>query len=203
MTTTIVYLIIAVILVFAAFGAIHLDYKMFWKKYDNAPFNFPFKYKGRTAWHSRACAVAGFIFCKNALGDWCILANQRGKGAPDYNFYYVSPCGYLDYNENGEEAISRESLEECGVDIDSSAFQLYSVQTDPNANKQNVTIRYFVKIDDKTTDDESLIPTITNLGEKDEVADVRWIPIANLKEYNWAFGHKEIIEEIFENKIVM
>lgn len=40
MTTTIVYLIIAVILVFAAFGAIHLDYKMFWKKYDNAPLIF-------------------------------------------------------------------------------------------------------------------------------------------------------------------
>lgn len=192
------FLIIAIILIALVILLRQWENKIWWKKYDAKPFNFPFKYKGRTLWHSRSCAVAGFIFCKNQLGEWCILANQRGKGAPDYQFYHNAVCGYLDFGESSEEAISRETQEECGIYISPNEFKLYGVQSDSSANKQNVTIRYFVKIEDRLTDDPSLDVHITNLGEKDEVADVSWIPISVLKEYNWAFGHKDIIEQIFD-----
>ena len=32
--------------------------------------------------------------------------------------------------------------------------------------------------------------------EKNEVADVKWIQISDLNNYDWAFNHKEIIAKI-------
>ena len=43
--------------------------------------------KGKTFWVSRSCAVAVFVFA-NIKGIWYVLANQRGKGCPDYQGYW-------------------------------------------------------------------------------------------------------------------
>lgn len=41
------------------------------------------EHKGKTLWSGRYCAVSAFIFCKFPDG-WKVLANQRGKGTPDF-----------------------------------------------------------------------------------------------------------------------
>ena len=39
------------------------------------------EHAGETVWVHRSIAVAGFIFCR-INNEWCVLANQRGEGAP-------------------------------------------------------------------------------------------------------------------------
>lgn len=197
------YLVLIIAIVIIAICLIKYSERRWWEKYNECPNNFPFKHHGKTLWYSRSCAVAVFVFCKNALGEWCVLANQRGSGAPDYRFFWNGICGYVDYNESCEQTAIREINEETGISIPIESLQFETVNSDPvNSNKQNITIRYFAIIDDKTTDCDSLKPTITNRGEKNEVAAVGWIPVSALSEHKWAFGHKEIIENLIETRIV-
>lgn len=49
--------------------------------------NYPIKietgeHAGETVWVHRSIAVVGFVFCK-INNEWCVLANQRGEGAPE------------------------------------------------------------------------------------------------------------------------
>lgn len=99
------------------------------------------EHAGETVWVHRSIAVAGFIFCK-INDEWCVLANQRGEGAPDFQGYWNCPCGYLDFDETLAEACSREIYEETGVKIEPSALYMCSVNDDPkDSNRQNVTMR--------------------------------------------------------------
>ena len=77
------------------------------------------EHAGETVWVHRSIAVAGFIFCR-INNEWCVLANQRGEGAPDFQGYWNCPCGYLDFDETLAEACSREIYEETGVNIEPS-----------------------------------------------------------------------------------
>ena len=43
------------------------------------------EHAGETVWVHRSIAVAGFIFCR-INNEWCVLANQRGEGAPDFQY---------------------------------------------------------------------------------------------------------------------
>lgn len=141
--------------------------------------------------------MAGFVFSKDKRGNWYILANKRGKGCPDFVGYWNCPCGYLDYDETTKEAIAREVREETGLKINSSKFELSFINDSPiNSNKQNVTFRYFTKIKNFKS-----LATSTVFSEKDEVEEIKWIKITELYNYEWAFNHKNIIEEIYKSKI--
>lgn len=59
------------------------------------------EHAGETVWVHRSIAVAGFIFCR-INNEWCVLANQRGEGAPDFQGYWNCPCGYLLGGEENE-----------------------------------------------------------------------------------------------------
>lgn len=174
--------------------------KKWWNDYSKSPYNFRFKHKGKTMWYSRSCAVACFVFCKNRLGQWHVLANQRGFGCPNYQFYWNCCCGFLDMNETIEQACIRECQEETGIKLKLSDLNFYGINSTPKGN-QNITIRYYAELDGCTI--EQLPPMITNQGEKDEVNAVAWIPIkdVNNEKYLWAFGHKNIIREIYNNII--
>ena len=113
--------------------------------------NYPIKietgeHAGETVWVHRSIAVAGFIFCR-INNEWCVLANQRGEGAPDFQGYWNCPCGYLDFDETLAEACSREIYEETGVKIEPSALYMCSVNDNPkDSNRQNVTMRFMAVV---------------------------------------------------------
>lgn len=180
-------------------------YRHAWQKdFKNNPKNFPFRHRGMTFWYSRACAISGFIFAKNEEGEWCVLANKRGKGAPDYQHHWNGIAGYVDFNATTEETVVRECYEEMNVKFPIERLQFYKLISNPSENHQNITARYFAKVEDMVTTDPYLtpsIPTTENGGEKDEVEAVAWIPISQIDEYQWAFNHNAVIKEIFENKI--
>lgn len=155
------------------------------------------EHAGETVWVHRSIAVAGFIFCK-INDEWCVLANQRGEGAPDFQGYWNCPCGYLDFDETLAEACSREIYEETGVKIEPSALYMCSVNDDPkDSNRQNVTMRFMAVVD------ESHIGISTNAikgqlgGEENEVKAIMWVKISDLDNYQWAFNHRHLIEGIF------
>ena len=162
--------------------------------------NFPVDYideqsgEKKTAWISRSVAVSGFIFCKDQKGKWYVLANQRGKGTPDYQGYWNCVCGYLDYNENANQAIKREVSEETGLDLRSSTFIPYFVNSNPKENRQNVTIRFYKILDGDIT---NWMNFSKDKMEKDEVANIRWIPIDEIENYKWTFSHNDLIKFTF------
>ena len=168
--------------------------KKWWREWTHKPFNFPLKYKGKTIWYSRSIASALFVYCKNEEGEWYVLANKRGKGAADFQGLWNCVSGFLDFNETCEECARRECLEETGIRlIPAFRLELMHVQDDPiDSNHQNVTLRYRCIIDNVTIED--LPPHITNKGEKNEVEEVKWIPLTDVEKYIWAFNHGMLIK---------
>ena len=102
-------------------------------------------------------------------------------------------CGFLEADETAEGGCNRETYEETGYIIPPSEFNLVGVETDPAVcNNGNVTLRY-VAILDK--------PPIKGMpigGEKDEVDEVKWIPLTEIDNYVWAFNHRQRIYDIFQ-----
>ncbi len=154
--------------------------------------NFSFWYKGKLFWYSRSVAVTLFTFCKNEANQWCVLANLRGSGTPDFQNHWNVPCGYLDFNETGEEASKREVFEETNVNVPLDNISLLETDTSPKLNRQNVSLRYCATLDGLITD----YPLSKANMEKNEVDDIKWIPIDSIDNYKWAFGHLNDIKRI-------
>lgn len=164
--------------------------------------NFPIKAEdGKTYWISRAIAVTGIVFYTTDA-DTFILANKRGKNTPDFQGMWNLPCGYLDFDETTKEACSREVYEETGIKVNPEDWRFIGIADSPSQNKQNVTIRYSYWISDPQPKDISLGSNVEDRGgEEGEVETIAWINIKDIDNYEWAFNHKEIIKELFEEII--
>jgi len=150
----------------------------------------------REYWISRAIAVVVFLFAKNKDNEICVLAVKRGKGTPDPEFVgsYCVPCGYLDYDETCKEAALRELKEETGLEELPSALMLISINDIPSSDKrQNVTFRYVINSDSTVEKLEEQFTT--NNSEKNEVEDIKFIPISDIDKYKWAFNHNNLIKD--------
>lgn len=160
---------------------------------DNKLKNFPTVVDGKTYWISRSVAVVGFVFAR-VNKQLCILANKRGEGTPDFQGKWNVPCGYLDYDETGEEGCVREIFEETGVKLNPTDMKFIQVNTDPvNSNRQNVSLRYRTYLSEEFAKNI----TFTNKNsESNEVDDIRWIPIKDIDNYEWAFNHNELIKNM-------
>lgn len=181
--------------------------------FKNTPNELITSTDGREFWISRSVAVAVVVIAI-CQGKPHVLLNKRGKGAPDFQGFWNCPCGYLDWNESSGEAAVREVFEETGFDIENfyyeNASRVYScvvyngiqtpwgVETNPaSSNRQNVTIRHSFVFNCEE------LPTLSNEhNEKDETADIRWVPLNEILygDMEFAFNHKELIN-LFVNKI--
>lgn len=135
-------------------------------------------------WISRSVTVSVFIFIKANDGEIYILSNKRGEGAMDYQGYWNCPCGYLDFDETGEECAVREVFEETGYRIDKERLHFEIVKTDPKENRQNVNLQYYALIEE-----DDLEIGEREGGEIDEVSEVKLINIKEVDKYQWAFNH--------------
>lgn len=174
---------------------------------------------GKTLWSGRYCAVTGVLFwVKNPINfySWLfdytnevldevyVLIEKRGTGAADFRGKWCMPCGFLECDESGEEGISREFYEETGIKVSSKNWTLFNVQTNPEkCNNGNVTIRYSMDIRNEydINDAKDLPkPNYKNInGEANEVADVKWIKLSEIDNYEWCFNHDELLKELFSN----
>lgn len=143
-------------------------------------------------WVARNMAVVTFVFAP-INGEWCVLANMRGKGTPDFQGMWNCPCGYLDYDETTKQAAIREVFEETGVILNHAKF--WSFDDNPASNLQNVTFRYYSIITNPQPNTIS-VSTEGRGGEKDEVGAISWIPLSKVDEFQWAFQHSHLIKAL-------
>ena len=154
--------------------------------------NFPVNVDGKEYWISRSCAVVGLIV--NGVGNkTCIAASKRGIGCPDYVGCWNIPCGYIDYDETIKQAVSREIYEEIGLRIPNERWILESIEDDPKENKrQNIVFRFLTPYHKEYGE-------FTNENcEPNEVDEIKWIPVDEVDNYEWAFNQKELIKRIFK-----
>lgn len=161
--------------------------------------NFEFEHNGQKYWHSRSVAVLGIVTAMKD-NELFVVITKRGPNTPDNQGKWCMPCGYLDFGETVEQAVSREVFEETGLGIDPSQFKLdmvHSIATD----KQNVTIHFRFHLNMYMTTDSNIFNSITTkYADEGEVDEVKWISIFDLKNYEWAFNHDEIIKSLLTFK---
>lgn len=170
--------------------------------------NFSTKIEGKTYWISRSIATAGFVFRHNTdKNEIQLLVEKRGKGAADFQGKLCCPCGYLDYDETLTDCITRECLEECGVELNPSHWRIMGINDKPSENHQNVTVRYVYLCKEG---EGKINPDKAVGGEKDEIEDVQWLTVAVYDPEKdafrisyeilgnddlWAFNHNRIALE--------
>ena len=160
---------------------------------------------GRKIWASRSVAVVMVAIAQILTGknhaEIYVAIGKRGKAMPDKSGFWNLPCGYLDFAEAGYEAAKRESWEEIGLNVDeilnekevifTHLDQPWHVKSEPDENRQNVTLRYgffFKSI-------ESLPKLIANnCCEENEVEEALWVNMKDLDKYEFAFGHDKVIK---------
>lgn len=183
-------------------------------KFNNRP-NTLHKVGDKNIWESRSVAVNGVILLYffvpgsivfNFSGIY-VLVSKRGPNAADYQGKYNLVAGYLDWNEDGRQALVRETWEETGLDLesllDNPSYNIiqsdldnpWHVKTDPSANRQNISLRYGIKL---SSSDNSMPTLSVEHNEVDgEVEDPQWMPVKDIDEHEWAFGHDDVIKEYF------
>ena len=155
---------------------------------------------GKQYWISRAPAVVAVV-----LVIWkdniFVLAEQRSEKM-DNPGKWCCPCGYLDWDETGYQAVIREIYEEAGIFIPDYVLNLitnneeqpFFVQTHPSENRQNVALTYCIILDCEKLG----LPEFNK--DDGEVTNIGWIPIEQVfnKKYEWAFNHDERIQMAVE-----
>lgn len=163
--------------------------------------NFPFNWNGEDYWYSRSVAVGLYVYCKNKKGEWCVLVDKRGEGAPTCKHKWNVPCGYLDFNEDLKAAAARECFEETGVSILTKDIHLCRVMSKWNGDgagkRQNVIVSFYSVLGGYCEDYEL---TDAN-SEPNEVEGIVWYPVGLLGNLNtmrtFAFNHDNLAKRFF------
>jgi 8-oxo-dGTP pyrophosphatase MutT (NUDIX family) len=167
--------------------------------FNNKP-NKEHKIDDTIFWESRSVAVVATILALYN-NEIYVLASKRGYNSADYQGLYNVVAGYLDWNEDGTEAVCREVWEECGLNLpkfisDNTVIEYHldnpwKVITSPKVNRQNVSLRYGVYIKCDSLPELSL----ENNEIEGECEDVQWMPLKYIDSHEWAFNHDTLIKE--------
>lgn len=149
---------------------------------------------GKQYWIGRSVATSAFIFKYDSTNKKLyVLTEIRGNGMHDFPGMRCVPCGYVNWGETLPEACSREVFEETGIKINPENWSLCGINSDPNANRENISIHYKVvfynDINDLSISDE-------RGGEKNEVDKLEWVDVNNLPN-DFCFEHDKFIKEYF------
>jgi len=140
--------------------------------------NFGIKRNGKEYWVSRSNSIALYVYCRNEKNEWCVLANLRGPKTRNGGKWNVV-CGFLDYGYSLEDTAVKECWEETGIQINKK--MLRNRGTNSSHVNGSVNTTFTTILNGVTTD---YILTNKNC-EPGEVTDVKWIPISEIKKYNW------------------
>jgi ADP-ribose pyrophosphatase YjhB (NUDIX family) len=167
-------------------------------KYEFESENTKIKVK-QEYWISRAVTVEGIIFASKNEKMY-VLTTKRTRFVVDGPNKYCVPGGYLDWNETGYDAMVREVYEETTLylyDIGkycvfSNKKQPFFVMVDPDSDpRENVGLFYISVFDFP----EDKFPVDIELFKSKETAEVKWMPIKEIGNYEWAFSHDEYIND--------
>jgi len=164
---------------------------------------------GRTVWLSRSSAVVAVVLGIH-MDNIFVLAEKRSKTMMDAPGLWAVPSGYIDWDESGWEAVTRELYEETSFYLPkyennlifNNDEQPFFVRTDPGENRQNIALSYCLIYDFS----KKLPREIEGFKDK-EIEEIKWIPVEQVftSGREWAFNHDERIEmavEKFEKYLV-
>jgi ADP-ribose pyrophosphatase YjhB (NUDIX family) len=137
---------------------------------------------------SRSVAVMAVILVRVGGVLWVPLGKRSDKVSNPGE--WCLPCGYIDWNESGQEAIVRESYEELGLDLRGLIpEQPWFVQSQPNKDpRQNITLRFGCVYDVLTLPELSI--------DNVEVISAEWRTVWDaINSSDLCFNHGSIIEE--------
>ena len=164
---------------------------------------------GKKYWISRAHAVVacivGIEITKSGRNLYFLL-ERRGPGCPDNIGKLAFPCGYVNWDETRADAVVREAYEETGLVIKPEHVVEWETIDDPKADaRQNIVTRYIVPFpfEDLRAEMPELLNKFHNSeargGEAMEVSELILLSedeVFNLLESEFAFNHKEVIEDL-------
>ena len=151
-----------------------------------------------TIWISRAVAVVGILIFRNTDTQIDYVLLEKRSEIMDHPNQWCVPCGYIDFNEDGWECLTRVVWEETGFYLSNyeknivfdNDKQPFFVNTNPSENRQNIALRFGVIFEFKKND----FPyEITNNINK-EVSDIQFVTLDNVDNYDMAFNHDIIIK---------
>lgn len=141
---------------------------------------------GRRVAIDRSVGVVMLCYCK--LNDEIyILINKRGVKTSEYKLKWNLPSGYLNWDESGEEAAIRETIEETGILIPLDLVKEIEHSTKPSENRQNVIFRYAAEVP------YEYMNKVLKSQDSNEVKKIMWINLKELDDIDWAFNQKETI----------
>lgn len=158
-------------------------------------------------WLSRAPAVVGIIFAFGLEGGTRVLVIKRSKRMREEPLKYGAPSGYLDWDESGFDAMTREVYEETSLYLpDHKDFLIFDndeqpfyVQSDPKRDKnQNVSLTYLLAYD--YSFNAEFFPEYIEKHTDNETAKVEWLRLNDFYNENreWAFYHDQRIKAAYD-----
>lgn len=170
--------------------------------------NSAYQIAGNIIWNSRSVAVVGCIILIQGENRY-VLVSKRGPKSPNFIGKMNLVAGYLDWNETGTEAVYRETWEETGFNLPKYLKKFncilnnlkhpWFVNTSPNSNLQNVTLRYGAIFN---ISENVKFPKLTTRYNEvyGETENPMWMPISEVNNYEWAFDHDSVIK-LYNNKL--
>jgi len=177
-------------------------------KFNNRP-NEKFKTTcGKDMWKTRAVAVVVTLIARiwtngakteDGKDVPYVLIGKRGSGVNAEQGKWCLPCGYLDWNESGDQAAVRELWEETGVDV-GDTMRNWLVVTDPDMDpRQNICLHYGKLISVNSVEN---LPKPTNENsEPNEVEELRWVKVSDIGNYDMAFGHEKYPRMFYHDQL--
>lgn len=150
---------------------------------------------GNELWISRSTVVIPVVFrLDEKTGDIFTLVEKRGP-VVSHPGEWCCPCGYLDWDEDLEEACQREVREETGILLKKDDIVFVAVKSDKKTHNQSIDLWYMCWANSDI--DTSKIETT------DEVLDVRWLKVGKVFGRRRLFGllGKSISINIYKKSI--
>lgn len=109
------------------------------------------------------------------------------------------PCGYMDWDENGWQAVTREIYEETSLYIPDYDQYLvnrnkkkpFFVNTEVSENRQNIALIYGMVFNFKDGLPQESLSSYTNI----EIDDIKWVKIEDINDLDTAFNHSKRIQQ--------
>ena len=160
---------------------------------------------GKEIWESRSAAVLGVLLFYNKDTNEAYVLLEKRSSIVTHSGKWCCPCGYMDWDENGWQAITREVYEETGFYIpkyiDHIAFDNdkhpFYINTEPNEHAQNIAISYGVFFEFEDTE----FPWGITKFKNDEISQLKFVLIDDIKNYDIAFNHDDRIN-LFKKKVL-